>query len=195
VNDAVRLGHLLLRFWAGMGGGVGLGLIAFRSTIFDARLPYNQVVTVGSLLAAVLALRRGGSPGGATFVAVGFGGWQLWTVLPLPWDRALSHVLFSVVLATGILLIAALYQTLHERGVRVGKFLLLGPALAGVYLAATPALTLWTVSTATVARDLVANMFLGVVIGDGIGFGLEMIDLVLDRPRVSARDRSVSARD
>jgi hypothetical protein len=79
--------------------------------------------------------------------------------------------------------------------VRVGKFLLLGPALAGVYLAATPALTLWSVSTATVTRDLVANMFLGVVIGDGIGFGIEMIDLVLDRPRVSAADRPVSARD
>ena len=192
MNDAVRLGHLLVRFWVGMAGGVGLGLIAFRSAIFDARLPYSQVVTVGSMLAAVLALRRGGSTGAATFVAVGFTGWQFWSVLPQPWDRRVSHVLFAAVLAAGTLLLAALYQVLHERGVRVGKFLVLGPALAGVYLAATPALTLWSVSTASVTRDLIGNMFLGVVIGDGIGFGIEMIDLILDRPDVRA---PLSARD
>ncbi|NNK62261.1 MAG: hypothetical protein HKO98_03555 [Gemmatimonadetes bacterium] len=179
----MRLGHLLLRFWLGFGGGVGLGLVAFRFAIFDPRLPYSQVVTVGSLLAAVLALRRGGAPGIATFVAVGFTAWQFWIAHALPWNQTVSHVLFSGTLAAGILLIAELYQALHERGIRIGKFLLLGPALAGVYLAATPALTLWTVSTSSVLRDLLANMFLGVVIGDGIAFGVEMIDLVLDRPQ------------
>ena len=183
MQDAVRLGHLLLRFWLGFGAGVTLGLVAFGAAIFDPRLPYSQVVTVGSLLAAVLALRRGGAPGVAAFVAVGFTGWQFWIAHAQPWHRMVSHVLFSGTLAVGILLIVALYDALHRQGVRIGKFLLLGPALAGVYLAATPALTLWTVSTGTVLRDLLANMFLGVVIGDGIAFGVEMVDLVLDRPR------------
>ncbi len=195
MQDAVRLGHLLLRFWLGFGGGVGLGLVAFRTAIFDPRLPYSQVVTVGSLLAAVLALRRGGAPGVAAFVAVGFTGWQFWIAHALPWDRMVSHVLFSGILAAGILVVAMLYQALHERGVRVGKFLLLGPALAGVYLAATPALTLWTVSTSTVLRDLLANMFLGVVIGDGIAFGVEMVDLALDRPRGHGAGAPGVARD
>lgn len=195
MNDGVRLGHLLLRFWLGMAGGVGLGLLAFRLAIFDPRMPYSQVVTVGSLLAAVLALRRGGSAWMATFVAIGFTGWQFVTVLPLPWQRSVAHLLFSAVLAAGVLLIAALYQAIHERGIRIGKFLLLGPALAGVYLAATPALTLWTVSPASVLRDLVANLFLGVVIGDGVAFGVEMVDLVLDRPRPHGTDAPVSARE
>lgn len=189
MSEPARLGGLLARFWAGVAAAFVLGLIAFRGLMFDPRLPYSQVVSIGALLAALLALRRGGAPGAAAVVAAGFAVWQGWTATAAGSPRAFGQVAFFVVLSAGCLAVAFLFHELHERGFRLGKFLLTGPALAGVYFAATPALTLG-VGDVDVLRDLLANLFLGIVIGDGVGLGVELTDLAIDareaRRRISA---------
>jgi hypothetical protein len=190
VNDAGRLGGLLLRFWAGTATGIAVGWLAFRDLLFDPRLAYSQVVTIGLLLAALLSLRRAGSPVVAFSVASLFVAWQLWQAPSLGASRIVGHVAFTAVLAVGALACAALYEALLARGFRIGKFLILGPVLAGAYFAATPLLSLGEAGTAGVYRDLLANVFLGVVIGDGVALGVELVDLGLD---VAARRGASSA--
>lgn len=180
MTEGHRLGGLLLRFWAGTATGIAVGWLAFRDLLFDPRMAYSQVVTVGLLLAALLSLRRAGSPGVAFSVASLFVAWQLWQAPALGPSRLLGHVAFTAVLAVGALACAALYEALLARGFRIGKFLILGPVLAGAYFAATPLLTLGDAGTAGVYRDLLSNVFLGVVIGDGVALGVELVDLGLD---------------
>ena len=91
------------------------------------------------------------------------------------------HAAWSVVLAIGILLIALIWDLLSRRGILIGKFLLSGPLLGGIYLAAAPVTFLQGISPHSVMRSLLLTFFLGIVIGDGVGLGVELVELVRTR--------------
>ena len=69
---------------------------------------------------------------------------------------------------------------LAHRGIRIGKFLLVGPLLGGLYLGLTPLMDFQTMNALDPAQSWLFNAFLGVVIGDGVGAGFELTELLLD---------------
>lgn len=180
MSETLRLRHLMLRFSGGTAAGIGLGLVAFRGRVFDPTHPFSQVITFGSLLAAMIALQRARSAGVAWLVAIAFTAWQGVGALG-GGARAVGHVLFVAAVVCGLVLLSWIFAAAHEAGFRLGKFLLMGPAVAGVYFAATPALSLGPIPSGNVYRDVLGNLFLGIVIGDGVAFGAEMVDLWIER--------------
>jgi hypothetical protein len=83
-----------------------------------------------------------------------------------------------------LILLALVYDALARQGFRIGKFVLMGPLLGGLYVAATPVTLLQGTTTVDAEHSmttLLLNCFLGIVIGDGVGLGAEIAELFLDR--------------
>ncbi len=168
----------VVMFAAAMAGSVGAGWIAFRAGIFRFDMPPAQVFTTGALMAGVLTLTRIGKVVPAVSLSAAWVLYQVGTVIRDDWSRVAMHATWSVVLAIGILLIALIWDLLSSRGVRLGKFLLSGPLLGGVYMAAAPVTFLKGISPDGVMRSLLLTFFLGIVIGDGVGLGVELVELL-----------------
>ncbi len=186
---------LLLRFTAGLAGSVLVGAVvsafvpAFREGLLDPRQPYFQVVSLGALAAAMLALvrarhaRRALELGAAFALLAGWSAWHGWAVaarvsLAARSAHAATSVLRGAVIAGGIFLAAELYDALAEEGYRLGKFLVTGPLVGGALWAATPVAALGYSAAPALAEVLWVNALLGVVIGDGVGFGVEILELL-----------------
>jgi len=172
----------LLMFAAAMAGSVGAGWIAFRTGIVRFDLPSAQVFTTGALMAGVLTLTRIGKIVPAVSLSAAWVLFQTGTVIRDGGFRVAIHATWSVVLAIGILLIAWIWELLAQRGVSLGKFLLTGPLLGGIYMAAAPVTFLGGISPNSVMRSLLLTFFLGIVIGDGVGLGVELVELLWGRP-------------
>ncbi len=173
----------VVMFAAAMAGSVGAGWIAFRSGIFHSDLPSAQVFTTGALMAGILTLTRIGKILPAVILSAA---WLLYQGGVALGGRngmtgTAAHLAWSLVLVIGILIIAVLWELLVQRGIHLGKCLLTGPLLGGVYLAAAPATFLHSISPNTVMRSLLLTFFLGIVIGDGVGLGVELVELFRTR--------------
>jgi hypothetical protein len=171
-------------FLAGTAGSVAVGAAAFRAEAFSPGHPFFQCVYIGALMAGVLALIRSGMTGRAVTVAVTYSVFQLGIAWSVGWSRALSTTVWSLVMCTGIVLLALIYDLLARGGFRLGKFVLMGPLLGGIYVAATPITLIEGVSLVAPQHSmttLLLNCFLGIVIGDGVGLGAEVAELIADR--------------
>lgn len=171
----------LAMFAVAMAGSVGAGWIAFQAGIFRFDLPSAQVFTTGALMAGVLTLTRIGKIVPAVCLSAAWVLFQAGTVIRDSWFRIAMHAAWAVVLAIGILLIALIWDLLARRGVLLGKFLLSGPLLGGIYTAAAPVTFLQGISPNSVMRSLLLTFFLGIVIGDGVGLGVELVELFRNR--------------
>lgn len=168
----------LTRFWLGTVGGVLVGMIAFGSAVFRPDHTAFQCLTVGALLAAVLTMIRM-TDGRETLPLV------LLLVLGYaalrgglaPWDGWASGIV-GLLLGFGILLVALLFDELAKVGIRFGKFLVLGPLLGGVYLAVAPISEISQMTPFDSIRPILLQVFVGVVIGDGVGLGVEIAELI-----------------
>lgn len=163
----------ILRFAFGLSGGIGLSFLIFRQAIFIPQSPVFQCLTVSVLLAGILALLRSDRPSQAAALAVaiallrlGFAQSQGWTV-----------VIAGVMHIGGVYLIALIFDLLARRGILFGKFLVVGPLLGGVYLATMPLAAFYTVTGSDVMPYLMRHVFLGLLIGDAVGLGIEVADL------------------
>ena len=78
----------------------------------------------------------------------------------------------------GLYLVALIFDLLGRRGILFGKFLVLGPLLAGVFLATTPLAFIERISGAEIMPTIMRHVFLGLLIGDTVGFGIEVADLL-----------------
>jgi hypothetical protein len=165
---------ILLRFWLGALGGFGAGLIAFRLSVFDPGHVAFHVLTLGALTAGVLALMRSGAPGQAAALAAAFALFRFGLVERVGWLSAAS----GIVIGVGVLLVAWIFDLLAPR-LRFGKFLILGPLLGGLLLAVTPLMEFQRLMPLASTTALLQYAFLGVVLGDGVGLGVEIADLLL----------------
>jgi len=165
----------LLRFWIGAAGSLAAGWLVFRSAVFRPDHAAFQCITIGALTAGILALQRAGRPLHALALAVGFALFQLGLVEAEGWVVASS----GVVMGLGIFVVALIFDLLAREGVLFGKFLILGPLLGGVYLAATPLAQFHGLTGTGAVRTLMQFVLIGVVIGDGAGLGVELVDLVV----------------
>lgn len=181
----------LLRFVCGAAGSILLGLVAFRGQIWDATNPQFQVVTVGVVMAAIMALLRARATSLAALTVAVFAGSQFGISLNHGVRGATALLLWCLIISGGIVLTSIIYELLDARGLRFGKFVLVGPLLGGVYFAATPATLIALPGSPGAIRTLLLNVFLGIVIGDGVGFGIEMVDLARRRPAAPASPADV----
>jgi hypothetical protein len=163
----------ILRFAFGLSVGVGVSFLLFRQAIFDPRSPVFECLTASVILAGILALFRSDrqTQAGALAVAVallrlGFAQSQGWTV-----------AMAGVMLTGGIYLIALIFDLLARRGILFGKFLVVGPLLGGVYLATMPLESFFTVTGSDLMPYLMRHVFLGLIIGDAVGVGVEVADM------------------
>jgi hypothetical protein len=169
----------ILRFAAGVLGSTVAGWIAFRGDIFNIASPAFQCVTIGVLAAAILAMVRSGYTIGALRLVAAFALLQFgatWSSGPFP---ALAMAAWSASIGLGLFLASTFFDLLAQLGIRFGKFLVVGPTLGGIYFAATPLASFVAGEPQGVLRSLWWNAFLGIVIGDGIGAAVEVIELFL----------------
>jgi len=168
------LKSFLVRFSFGVAGSLMAGLLLFRSAIvIPGTLPF-QCISVGALTAGMLSLVRVSRHGYALVLIAVFGVLRLGLVESRGWLMGVSGFL----LAGGLYLSAIIFDLLGRKGMMFGKFLILGPLVGGLYLALTPLVEFHALTSNAVMWILMEHVLLGVVIGDGVGLGVEVAELL-----------------
>jgi len=176
----------LTRLLLGWSGAVAAGLVVFRGAVFaPGDLPF-QCVTAGALCAAMLALVRTSRHGVALLLiaVVGLGRYGL--AGSTGWLPGTGGFL----LAAGAYLVAVIFDLLARGGLALGKFLLVGPLVGGLYLALTPITEFHTLTSDDVTRTLLLRFLLGLILGDGAGLGVELAELPAAAAAAAARRRA-----
>lgn len=164
------LSAILFRFWCGAAGSLAAGLIVFGRGVFDPEATAFFCISVGTLAAGIFALVRVSRGGQALALTVFF---ALLQRLLSGWAAAAAGLVFGI----GALLVALIFDLLARRGFYFGKFLIAGPLLGGVFLAAAPIVEFSSLTSTGAVRTLLYYIFVGVLIGDGVGLGIEIADL------------------
>lgn len=164
-----------LRFGLGLGVGLIVPFLIYRRSIFDPTSTLFQCVTVGVLAAGTLALLRSDRPRAALALTTAFALMRLGFAQSAGWNVAVAGALQS----GGVLVSALIFDLLARRGILFGKFLVLGPLLGGVFLAVTPLAVFHRSLGTDLFPTLMRHVFLGLLIGDTVGFGIEVADLLV----------------
>jgi hypothetical protein len=174
----------VLRLFAGASGSVLAGLLVdlalpgFGRGMLDPSGPAFQCISVGLPAAGVVALVRGRFPGLAlalsalVAVPVSAGAWGSGAA------AAIAAAGAGLAIGAGVFLTATLYDGLARHGFQVGKFLVIGPLLGGAYVAATPFWGLAGGSGLDLLRSFWLHAIVGLAIGDGVGFGVELAEIL-----------------
>jgi hypothetical protein len=162
-----------VRFLSGLAGSVLAGWVIFRWAVFDPGVPAFHCLTVGALVAGVLAAVRLSLHGVAVILVVVFGMGRLGLLGSMGWLYALS----GLVLAAGVYLIALIFDMLGKKGLVFGKFIIVGPLLAGIYLALVPMVEFHLLTSNGVLRVLIVQAAVGLLVGDGAALGIEIAEL------------------
>ena len=163
----------LVRFLIGLAGALAAGAVVFRWQILEpGTLPF-QCITVGALTAAMLALVRVSRHGAAWLLVAAYGLAGYGFAGALGWLPGTAGFL----LAAGIYLVAVIFDLLARGGLVLGKFLIVGPLIGGLYLALTPVTDFHTLTSDDVMRTLMLRFLVGMILGDGAGLGVELADL------------------
>jgi len=163
----------LVRFLLGLGGAAAAGLLAFGWRELDPQDPAFTCLTMGAFCAGILALMRSDRALQAVGLAAALALFRLGLVDAEGWGPACA----GFVLAPGMLVLGLIFDMLARRGVRFGKFLVIGPLTGGLFLAAAPLIEFHDLTSAGATRTLLQYILLGVVVGDGVGLGVEIADL------------------
>ena len=177
----------LLRFVLGTAASVVAGFVLFRGEVWNPDGPWFQCITVGALVAGAIALMRVGRTSEALSLSTAFALVHIGYAWTLPPARAVAESMWGIVLAGGVFLSAVIFHRLAEEGYRFGKFVLLGPLVAGVYMAATALILVGRGRQEDATGLLVQYVFVGLVLGDAVGLGVELAEIVPsvggERPR------------
>jgi hypothetical protein len=168
------LATALVRFWLGTAGALIAGYAAFRGALFQPGHPAFECITIGMLCAGIMTLVRLSLRPQAVTLALGYGVLQLGITDSGRWAAGLAGAL----LGCGMIVVAEIYDELAKMGFRFGKFLLVGPLLGGVLLAIGPIVEYHDLIAFDAVRPLLLQTFLGVVVGDGVGLGIELGELI-----------------
>jgi len=181
---------LIARTFSGAAGSILAGYLVFGAEMFRSDHLGFRCLTIGTLTAAVIALMRTSRPVQATVLAVAYGLFQLGLARSIGWVAASA----GLVVGCGVLLVALIFDMLARRGLLFGKFLLTGPLLAGIYVAATPLAEFNQLTTSNALPQIARAVYAALLIGDSVGLGVELVDLgelAAWRPRDGARSAPV----
>ena len=85
------------------------------------------------------------------------------------------------VVAATLIVAALVYDALAKSGHRFGKFLVVGPIVAGIFFFATPLLLLGGSAREPYMMELLLNGLLGLIVGDGAALGVEIAEAAMAR--------------
>ena len=187
------------RFIFALLGVAAATVVAFFRHLEQLHDEAPTIVSVGVLLAIMLATIRVGwhgralvlamlliplrlslkrLPGGAEAMpADSFGAVHF---LPPGLREFGVDLLGGLALGLGVFAIALLYDALAERGWRFGKFLVLGPMLGLLQVALVPMAQTLELAPSVTFPQLLTAFYVGVVVGDGAGFGAEALELAIE---------------
>ncbi len=168
----------LLRFALGTAASVLAGVALFRWGSFEPALPWFQCVTVGALLAAVLSVVRIQRHAQAASLVTAFVLVHLGYAWSLGWRRAVLECLSAAVVGGGAFVTSLIFDGLAKEGYRFGKFALLGPLVAGVFLSAAAVRLVGADAGEDALGSLVRFAFVGLIVGDAVGIGVELVELI-----------------
>jgi hypothetical protein len=164
-----------LRFGAGIAGAALVGWLVFRERILRPDGPAFEFFTVGALLAGILALIRQSRRGQALVLALAFAGIRFAVSPVVPLGAAFHGMLLGL----GLFIVALIFDLLALRGWRLGKFLLVGPLVGGVFLALAPIGEIEHMNVFNASDVLIFRLALGMLIGEGVALGVELVELPL----------------
>lgn len=173
-----------LRFLAGGGFAVLAGTALFPNALLGIEQRPVPAIAVGLLAAGILALVRIERPLGALALALAASVLELGLTIDHGWPRLLLEPMWLLLVGGGAFLAAVVYDGMARRSYRFGKFLVLGTLFAGIYVAATPVALLVQPLARPVGGELMLNAFLGILVGDAVGLGVELVELVPIRGRL-----------
>jgi hypothetical protein len=179
------ISHIALRAGLGFGMVTLVSALIFRSNVFIASSPMFQCLTAGGMLAAIMALMRTDRMTQAAALASAFALLRLGFAQSQGWAAAIA----GTIEIGGLFLLALIFDLLARRGILFGKFLVLGPMLGGIYLATIQLSLLSRISGVDLFKTLMQYVFLGLLIGDSVGLGVEVADLLV-LSRSNRRQRS-----
>jgi hypothetical protein len=185
---------VLVRFWLGAAGSVVAGLLAFRAAVFDPSQPTFECVTVGILAAGDFALVRVGYASHALALVVAFSFVRVLLAAPAGRPLGVAAALAGLCTGIGVFIVAVIFHLVADKRIRFGKFLITGPLLAGVYLAIAPLAEFSTMTISDSLRTLLLYLFVGLIIGEGVGLGVEVAELMV-APAVPAHPAGGAAPD
>lgn len=161
----------------------------FQATILDPTRVASQSLSVGLIAAFIFALVRTRRIAPCLAVAVGWSALMLGQAIGAGGGVVLvARPLWALSLAAGLFLTALLFDALAKTGFRTGKFLFTAPLIAGSYAAAAPAALAGTPHGSGLLRDVLMFALVGLVIGNGTGFGIEAADFFIGpRPAAPAK--------
>jgi hypothetical protein len=172
-EPALLLG-ILARFWLGAAGAVAAGWLAFRDALFEPGGLQFQGLTIGALAAGVVTLVRVRHPGTAMAVATAYAV-LTGALAPVP---GLRTGIAALLVGGGIVLSALVFHEVSRAGFRFGKFLVLGSLVGGVCVAVAPVAEFSGLALTHAAGRVVAWGVLGIVVGNGVGVGIEIAELL-----------------
>ncbi|MDH3627754.1 MAG: hypothetical protein OES25_08870 [Acidobacteriota bacterium] len=173
-ETSATLTRFLGRFVAGLTGVVGVGWVAFRGRLFDPTGPIFNVLVVGVVASAIVALMRDRHVSHASAVAIGYSVFQL----TLWQSRGPLYASSGIVIALGLIVVGWIFDQLTRYGWTVGKFLLLGPLVAGIFFAVAPMMSYHSLTSDNAIRTLLIYLYMGLVTGHGVGIGIEAAELI-----------------
>lgn len=160
---------LLARFWLGTLGGALAGYAAFGRAIVQPDNPSFESAPLAALVAMMLALVRTGRHAESVALGVAYGAVR-WTF------GGTEIAIASFLLPLAIYATALVFHEVGRAGVRFGKFLVVGPLVGGAAVAVAPLSMYAQIETFDSFKPLMLQLFLGIVIGDGAGLGVEVAE-------------------
>jgi hypothetical protein len=180
--------HFALLWAAGAAGAALAGALAFGKAVAVPGHPPFQAINAGLLVAGVIASVRASKAAAGLALVSGWTALHLGVSLESGWPAVVASPFACLGMGFAAFLAAAVYDDLARRGYALGKFLITGPMLAGFWIALTPAFLLGREPHERLVAEILRNAFLGLVIGDGAGFGVEAAEWVVGKLRGAGGD-------
>ena len=186
-----------LRFVSGFAGAGAAGWLVLDGfdafglagpanvSVLDPSRPGFQCITTGLLFAAILAFVRVGKPAICLLLGVAASAMQFGLHFASGFPRVVTRPLWMAAIAGALVLAALVYDALAASGHRFGKFLVVGPIVAGIFFFATPLLLLGGHPREPYVAELLLNGLLGLIVGDGAAMGVEIAELGMGRTPAS----------
>jgi hypothetical protein len=173
----MRVNVSLIHFGAGIAGGSAACVLAFRTLDALPSLQASQIIFTGLLLAICLTIVRTINPAVGVVLCVIFALGRL-GLLELNGSVQMFSMLFTdLVLGLGAMLIAVIFHLLAESGLKLGKFLLVGPLVGGLFVATTMINEFFSPRPGDPLIAILIGVFLGAVVGNGVSLGVELVEL------------------
>ena len=173
----MRAKLILFHFGAGIAGGAAACVLAFRTLDSLPSLQASQIIFTGVLLAICLTLVRTIHPALAVVLCCICALGRLGMLELNGSARMFSTLLTDLVFGLGAMLIAVIFHLLAENGLRLGKFLLVGPLVGGLFVATTIISEFFSPQPGDPLIAILIGVFLGAVVGNGVGLGVELVEL------------------